>query len=319
MEDRGKQDGVSIGVALGGGGAAGLAHVGILEELTRAGVPVDCVAGTSAGAIVGAAFASGNLSEFRETMTALTWSRVLTLFDPRWPQLGLFEGRRGLDLVRHCLGDRIEDLQKPFAAVATDLQTGEEVILDRGPVADAVRASIALPGVFTPHPVDGRVLVDGALANPIPVSVARLLGAQFVIAVSIHEVPLENSTWPMAISAGTVARRAEEMGIWEVLVQSSVIVQTRIAAARFTEDPPDIFIVPPTANVGLFELHRAREVIEAGRKAARDVLPRILNALHDRGVPSPSRKDSRQPVPVSSKATSRPMKYLTDRTSDLVH
>ncbi len=174
-----------VGVALSGGGAAGLAHAGVLAELTAAGIPIHCVAGTSAGAMVGAAYAANHLAEFRKTMCGLTRRRVLLLFDPTWPHSGLLGGRRALELIRPYVGERIEDLAHPYAAVATDLQSGAEVVLRHGNVVEAIRASIAIPGLFTPQRWQGRLLVDGGLVNPLPVDVARQLGAQFVIAVSV--------------------------------------------------------------------------------------------------------------------------------------
>ncbi len=179
----------TIGVALSGGGAAAMAHVGVVEELMAAGITIDCVAGTSAGAMVGAAFAADCLEPFRETMCALTRRAVLRLFDPTWPHAGLLEGRRALELVRPFIGGRIELLPHPFAAVAADLQSGAEVVLRRGSVLEAIRASIAIPGLFTPQRWEGRWLIDGGLVNPLPVDVARQLGAQCVIAVSVLGVP----------------------------------------------------------------------------------------------------------------------------------
>jgi NTE family protein len=294
-----------IGVALSGGGASGLAHIGVLEELEAAGIPIHCVAGTSAGAMVGAAYAAACLEAFRETMCALTRRRVLTLFDPIWPRSGLLEGRRSLELIRPHLGRRIECLSRPFAAVATDLRSGAEVVLREGDVVEAVRASIAIPGLFTPQPWRGRLLVDGGLTNPIPVDVARQLGAQFVIAVSALALPDESfprKEEPQRLTAqllarfldsGTAPRReapaeppevaadetTDDIGLIEVLSNATGIVQARIAAARLREQPPDCMIAAPSPEIGLFDFHRAAEVVETGRLAAREALPEIRSAL----------------------------------------
>ncbi len=268
----------TVGVALGSGGAAGLAYIGVLEELVAAGVPVACVAGTSAGALVGAAFAAGQLAGLRAAMLALTRARVFALFDPTWPRSGLFEGRRALELVRPHLGERIEALPCRFAAVATDLFTGEEVLLDRGPVVEAVRASIAVPGILTPVRVGGRWLVDGGLANPVPVSAVRALGADFVIAVSIHRVPQVAAIAVAGASRAVQGPPPAELGIADILARSSAAVQARIAAARFREHPPDVLVLPET-DAGLFEFYRAAEIIEAGRRAGRAALPEIRAAL----------------------------------------
>ncbi|MCX8072318.1 MAG: patatin-like phospholipase family protein [Candidatus Binatia bacterium] len=294
---------VKIGVALSGGGAAGMAHVGVLEELVAAGLPIRCVAGTSAGAMVGAAFANGQLEAFRNTMCELTRARVLRLFDPIWPQAGLLEGRRSLELVRPHLGTTIEALPIAFAAVATDLDTGEEVVLQSGSVLEAVRASIAIPGLFTPQRLGPRILVDGGLVNPIPADVARALGADFVIAVSVLQV--HPAVLPRRVTRSSLTEQwserlrrrwkkpplstsrllpetngtpATELGLVEILSRASTIVQARIAAARLRDDPPDFLIHVPV-RLGLFDFHLSREAIHAGRLTARQALPELKRAL----------------------------------------
>lgn len=292
-----------IGVALSGGGAAGMAHIGVLEELEEAGIEIACVAGTSAGAMVGAAFANRQLHEFRETMCGLTRSRVLRLFDPIWPQSGLLEGRRSLELVRPYLGTTIEALPLPFAAVATDLDTGEEVVFRSGPVVQAVRASIAIPGLFTPQRWGKRVLVDGGLVNPIPADVARSLKADFVIAVSVLNVhptvfprrtrrPGLTQQWSERLrrqwqKGSAAAARvlpeengtpATELGLVDILSRSSMVVQARIASARLREQPPDFLLHVPL-RLGLFDFHLSGEAVQAGREAARQALPELRQAL----------------------------------------
>jgi NTE family protein len=271
--------GPTVGVALSGGGAAAFAHLGVLEALLEAEIPIRCVAGTSAGALIGAAFASGRLSQLRETIEALTWTRVLGLFDPTWPRAGLFAGERGLELIRPCLLDRLEDLPLPFAAVATDLYTGEEVVLDRGPTLEVVRASAALPGVFTPRMLGGRVLIDGGLVNPVPVSVARRLGADFVIAVSLYPVAIEGENRRAVVAHAPLPEQPRDMSLLDIVAQSSTLVQARIAAARLRDDVPEAVIVPPRRLVGLFEFHRARDAMNGGRQAGRDAVPAIRDAL----------------------------------------
>ena len=292
-----------IGLALSGGGAAAMAHIGVLEELSAAGIVIDCVAGTSAGAMVGAAFAAGNLSAFRDTMCTLTRGRVLRLFDPTWPRTGLLEGRRSLELVRAHLGDRIETLPIPYAVVAADLHSGEEVILRDGDVVEAIRASIAFPGLFTPLRAHGRLLADGGLVNPVPVDVARQLGAEFVIAISMLNVPggslpngrarrglaqqwldrlltrQEPSPTPPAKGEEPSHTLDADLGLIDVLSRASTIVQARIAAARLREQPPDCLISVPTGTIGMFDFHRTAEATAAGRTAARQALPDLLATL----------------------------------------
>lgn len=295
-----------VGVSLSSGGAAGLAHVGVLEELAFAGVSVQCVAGTSAGALVGAAFAAGKLEEFHAAVCGITRRRMLRLLDPVWARAGLVEGRRFCEFFEPFLGERIEELPIPYAAVATDLHTGEEVVLREGAVLDAVRASAAVPGVLTPKIIDGRSLADGGLANPLPVNVARALGAQVVIAVTV--LPMLDDWWPLpprrgwpSLRRGLTARfrsrrpahpggngcsaenqgatGADELRLMQVLYRATAMAQARIAFNRLYDDPPDCLIQIRVPEMGLFDLHRAAETIEIGRAAAREAAAEIQEAL----------------------------------------
>ncbi len=274
----------AIGVALGGGGAAAMAHIGILEELERGGIRIDCAAGTSAGSLVAGAYASGCLDTLADTVVNISWTDLLSLFNPRWPRLGLFEGQGGLDLVKPCLAESIEDLKRPFAAVATDVRSGEEVLLDSGPLLDAIRASSAIPGIFTPRTIEGRILIDGGLVNPVPVSAVRRLGADIVIASSLFPLP-EGVVEGTATIATGGPQQPDEMGILDILAQSSSIVQAQLAASRLRNESPEVLVIAPTANVGLFELHRSAEVVEAGRRVGRLAVPAVRAAIerwHDR-------------------------------------
>jgi len=297
-----------VGVALSGGGAAGMAHVGVLEELQDAGITIGWVAGSSTGAMVGAAFAAGHLDGLRDTMCALTHRHVLRLYDPTWPHAGLLEGHRAMEMVRPYLGERIETLPCPYAAVATDLDSGVEVILRQGEVFEAVRASIAVPGVFVPQRWQGRVLVDGGLANPVPVSAVRELGAPFVVAVSVLNLPVDISPIPLTEEHGMAghllarfkarlhrgdtpdetdddvperlsSQSIEEAGLIAIISRAGAVVHARLAAALLQVDPPDFMISVPASRVGLFDFHRSTEMVEAGRAAARKVLPALREAV----------------------------------------
>jgi NTE family protein len=226
---------------------------------------------------------------------------VLWLFDPTWPYSGLFEGRRALELIRPYIGERIEDLPRPYAAVATDLRSGNEVVLRQGAVFEALRASIAIPGLFTPQRWQGRLLADGGLVNPIPVDVARQLGAEFVIAVSVlslldDSIPLarERRRVTTQLLARFLARHKPqehkqverpgadskaELGLIDVLSRATTLIQARIASARLREDPPDALVLVPLPQMGLLDYDRAAEAIAAGHEAARCSLPEIKNAL----------------------------------------
>jgi NTE family protein len=287
-----------VGIALGAGSAAAMAQIGVLEVLAEAGIPVHCVAGTSAGAMVGAALAADRLGEFRAALEGLSRRRVLRLLDVAWPREGLLHGLRALEFVRPHLGDAIEDLAIPYAAVATDLRSGDEVALTRGGVFDAVRASIAIPGIFTPWRVGGRLLVDGGLVNPVPVSTARALGAEFVIAVNVlplrngqrsarvvheHLEQLHASEGPDAGPSDGVAIQ-DKLGLVEIVWQASRILAAQIASARLRDDPAGFLLQIPVPEVGVFEFHRTAELVDVGRRSAEQVLP-ALHAALARAVP----------------------------------
>ncbi len=176
-----------IGLVLGSGSARGWAHIGVLQALEELAIRIDCVAGSSIGALVGAVYASRGIEQLKEVVVHLDRRQLLSLLDVGLRHAGLIDGKRVADELREQIRQpEIQGLNLPFRAVATDLNTGEEVVLDRGDVIEAVRASISIPGVFTPVARGDRLLVDGGLTNPVPVSLARALGADFVIAVDVN-------------------------------------------------------------------------------------------------------------------------------------
>jgi len=280
-----------------------MAEIGVLNELVAAGIAIEFVAGTSAGAMVGAAYAAGRLPEFAAVVRALTRRRVIGLFDPKWPRGGLLEGQRAMSLLRPHVGATFDSLLRPFAAVAADLRTGDEVVLREGSVIDAVRASIAIPGVFTPLRRGEQLLVDGGLVNPIPVSVARALGAEVVIAVSVLTHRAEPAKMRGRASRPLVARllaragarraaaralarrkaaderRAQALGLIEVILSATRIVERRIAAARLKEEPPEFLLEVPVPRLGIFDFQESTTMIEMGREAARAALPEIQRVI----------------------------------------
>jgi len=177
---------VKIGLALGSGSARGFAHIGILRVLKAEGIPIDCVAGTSIGAIVGSMYAAGVLPKVEEFLQDFDWKDMTFLLDPLIPVSGLLGGKRFEKLFQSFLGEmKLENFPVPFAAVAVDVATGEEIILTTGQAVKAIRASMSLPGIFVPVSLENRLLVDGAMVNPIPVNAVRTLGADVVIAVNL--------------------------------------------------------------------------------------------------------------------------------------
>lgn len=300
-----------IGLALGSGAARGWSHVGVIRVLEEAGIVPDIVCGTSSGAIVGAAYAAGELDRFEEWVNTVTWKSVVSMLDIKMGG-GLIEGSKLVEFFRSRFEDKgITELQKTFACVATDLVNGREVWLREGPVVDAVRASIALPGLFTPAVVDGRLLVDGGLVNPVPVSLCRAMGADFVIAVDLNwnlvgrrnrvsgevkseqraeieaVVEAEQPAAKRSIMEAVLARfrpnvfgNGEVKGagmpsMLDVLTTSLNIMQVRITESRLAGEPADAMIRPRLSDMAAMEFHRAAVAIAEGRRAAEYALPMI--------------------------------------------
>jgi NTE family protein len=290
-----------VGLALGSGSARGWAHIGVIRGLKRAGIRPDLVCGTSIGALVGAAYVAGELDRFEQWLLGLGVRDVLALMDVRMSG-GMIKGDRLIKFLRRNFDDRpIEDLPLPFGAVATALATGAEVWLRKGSTMAAVRASIALPGLFTPAMHEERVLVDGALVNPVPVSLARAMGAEIVIAVDLssdilsRHLRAEDAAEAPAVEVSEWRRRLQEQlgtliparagndqprlpSILEVVATSINIMQVRVTRSRMAGDPPDALISPRVAHLGLLDFHRAGEAIEAGERAVEAALP-SLDAL----------------------------------------
>jgi len=262
---------LTIGIALGAGSARGWAHIGVLRTLAKAGIRPGIVCGTSIGALVGAVYANDSLDALEDWVLGLTWRRVLGFFDFSFNG-GMLKGAKLISYLEGQLLDRpIEALALPFAAVATDLRSGREVWLREGRAADAVRASIALPGLFTPVERDGRLLVDGALVNPVPVSLCRAMGADFVIGVD-----LGSSTAGRHVRSAGLKR---DPGMIEVLAESLNIMQVRITRSRLAGEPADALVLPQLGSLGSLDYHRAAESIEEGYAAAELALPQIRRLL----------------------------------------
>ncbi len=292
-----------VGLVLGSGSARGWAHVGVIRALERAGIKPDLVCGTSIGALVGAAYAAGELERFEQWLLRLRVADVLSFMDVHMNG-GMIKGERLMDFFRRNFIDRpIEDLPLPFAAVATDLHSGAEVWLREGSTIAAVRASIALPALFTPALHEGRVLVDGGLVNPVPVSLARAMGADIVIAVDLSADILgrhlrkepeaaapaaEVSEWRRKLQENLstlMPARADDgpklPSILDVVATSINIMQVRISRSRMAGEPPDAIVAPRLAHLALLDFHRAKEAIDEGERAVEAALPG-LNALFDR-------------------------------------
>jgi NTE family protein len=282
-----------IGLALGSGAARGWAHIGVIRTLEQAGIRPDLVCGTSIGALVGAAYAAGELDRLTQWALGMGITDVVGFMDVSLSS-GLFKGERLMDFLRRHFVDRpIEELAMPFGAVATSLHTGAEVWLRKGSTLDAVRASIAVPGLFAPVLREGSVLVDGGLVNPEPVSLARAMGADVVIAVDLGSDILgrhlsahppaqqpagEVGEWIRKLQGNLGAllpgRAADEPvmpGILNVLTTSINIMQVRISRSRMAGEPADLVVAPRLAHLGLLDFHRAKEAIDEGKHAVERV------------------------------------------------
>lgn len=267
---------LKVGLALGGGAARGIAHIGVLTVLEKEGIPIDLIAGTSVGAAVGAFYArSKNADLIKERAIELSGRRLTQFIDPALPRAGLVKGKKLSDLLTSLLGGNIQfsNLLMPFACTASDIDTGEAVVLDRGSVVEAVRASISLPGIFTVVKRRGRNLVDGGLTNPVPVSLVREMGADFIIAVNVIPDVLDRTHQSVKKSK----KSDKEPNILHVLVQSIHI--GTYSLVRSSLERANIVIEPDVAHIGAGDYHHARECIQQGEMAAQKAIPEIRNGL----------------------------------------
>jgi NTE family protein len=281
----------TVALALGAGGAKGLAHIGAIEEIVAQGFEVTAIAGTSMGALIGGVYAMGKLDVYRDWVCTLAKFDVFKLLDWTFSGGGLIKGERIIGTLRELIGDVcIEELPLAFTAVATDLDREREVWLTRGPLFDAIRASIAIPTVFRPHHLDGRRLVDGSLLNPVPVTPLIRNPADYLFAVSM-DGPAQT---PVAVTdendqteeAGIRHRVGEffgrmlphsegkprEPGALDLLNQSMDLMQANLSRLRLAAYEPDLLIQLPRNMSTAYEFYRARELIERGREQTREAL-----------------------------------------------
>jgi NTE family protein len=298
-----------IGLALGGGAARGFAHIGVLRTLLAHGIVPNVVVGTSIGAVVGGSYAAGHLDTLEEWARSLQPRNILGYLDIRLNGSGLIGGNKLAAQLEASLGQTvIEDLPLKFASVATEVRTGHEIWLTHGRLVDAMRASYALPGIFSPVLVGDRWLVDGALVNPVPVSAARALGAEIVIAANLSNDVFGHSTTIFAhgsaeavepdvdvvaapkrgfgrlFSAERTMKReffggGGRPGISSVMVDAFNIMQDRITRARLAGDPPDLLIAPRVGKIGWFDFHRAEDLIAHGARATERAIDSIQEAI----------------------------------------
>ncbi len=269
-----------LGLALGGGSARGFAHIGVVQVLVEERIPIDFIAGTSIGAIVGGLHAAGTLADHTDRLLGYKMAQIFALFSPTISRTGLFHGKKIVATLREMTGRaNIDDLDIGFTAVATDADSGEEVRISDGDLVDAMRASFAIPGVFSPQLRNGRWLVDGGVVSPVPVGAARDLGADCVVAVSLinraDEHVVDTATDPEHV-AGPAPKMVP------AVVRSFNWMQAKLAELQMTAQPPDVIIEPQLGKFGLFDYMRGQELIEIGRQATTAALPQIRAALSAR-------------------------------------
>lgn len=305
-----------IGLALGTGSARGWAHIGVINALNEANIKVDYVAGVSIGAVVGAVYAAGNINALEDVALQVNWKQILSFIDIVFPKSGLIDGNKIADFIRmYIKAKNIEDLPLPFCAVSTDLTTGKEIMIKKGDIVEAVRASISTPGIFTPVIKDNMTLVDGGIVNSVPVSVVRKMGADIVIAVDLtHDIisnrgigkirtvspksmqmvkasdsrPIKKQKFLTSLntkirsidmSALTHIKQWMKINtlpnIFEVLLGSLYIMEAQITSIQLKFDPPDLLIQPKLGHLRYLEFHRAQEAILEGYKATKSSLKNL--------------------------------------------
>jgi NTE family protein len=322
-----------IGLALGGGAARGFAHIGIVKTLVAHGIIPNVVVGTSIGAVVGGAYAAGHLDTLEHWARSLQPRNIFGYLDIRLNGSGLIGGDKLAAQLEAAMGATlIEELPIKFATVATEVRTGHEIWLTHGRMVDAMRASYALPGIFSPVMVGDRWLVDGALVNPVPVSTARAFGAEIVIAANLSSDVFAHSTTvyshgPSELTVAITPEAAAEPappkrgfgrlfspertmkreffggggrpGISTVMVDAFNIMQDRITRARLAGDPPDLLISPRVGQIGWFDFHRADDLIAHGARAAERAIESIQEAIQ---ILAPGSAVPRTPTPDVDKA-----------------
>lgn len=295
-----------IALALGSGSARGWAHIGVIKALESINIKPQIVCGTSVGSLVGCMYATGQLQTFENWILKLDKTEIIKYLDIGLLAGGGFvEGQSLIQFFRKHMGDhKIEDLDIKFASVATDLESGLEKWIQKGSILDAVRASMALPGLFTPVNKNERWLVDGGLVNPVPISVCRALGADKVIAVNLNgdivgkhlqQKSMTGKSLFDSITERTLLShfanqvkgsfpqwfqdKPKDPGLFDVLASSINIMQDRITRSRMAGDPADVLLAPKLAHIGLMEFDRADEAIKAGETAVQQYMPHIKNML----------------------------------------
>jgi len=303
---------IKVGLALGSGSARGWAHIGAIEALEEAGIPIHCITGTSIGAFVGAVYATGELDSLKQFALQMDWKKVLSYFDVVFPRSGLMDGKKVHELFSiHTKARTFDDFKIPVKMIATDLNTGEKIIIDSGNIIESIRASVSVPGVFTPVHLNGKWLVDGGLVDPVPVKVVREMGADIVIGIDLNS-GISNSNLPNKSKKTVktkpslrernelIARISEQYGnaekavkkqisrwytpstkpnILDVLGSSIGIMEEQITRINLAMDPPDVLIQPRLRDLKMFDFDQAERSIQEGYVQAQYQIENIKSFL----------------------------------------
>jgi NTE family protein len=297
-----QRPGKRVSLVLGSGGARGLAHIGVIRWLEEQGYRIESIAGASMGALVGGIHAAGELEAYRDWVCALSRTDVLRFLDFAFSAGGLFKGDRIMDTLREMVGEHaIEDLPVAYTAVATDIDRQREVWISKGPLFDAIRASIAVPTVFTPHRYLGLTLVDGGLLNPVPIAPTFRDRTDLTVAVNLNGAertllrPERPHGWPFesartddlvsrirqfldGIGESLVEAGTADLGVFELVSRSIETMQNAITAVKLAAYAPDVVIEIPRDACGAHEFYRAREVIELGYRLAGESLASLRDS-----------------------------------------
>ncbi len=313
----------TVSLVLGSGGARGHAHIGVIDELLKRNYRIIAIAGCSMGALVGGVYAAGKLEQYRQWATSRSYMDILRLVDLSFDAFGMIRGDKAFTIIRDLVGPcQIEDLAVAYTAVATDLTNQKEVWFQEGDLFEAMRASIAIPSLFTPLLNGGRVLVDGGLLNPIPIIPTVSAHADIIVAVNLSAPPVTRGgeepdsaghqdragfmdDWSAGVAAGIrskaatvknkadvkplrserVRKRDSKIGRLEMIYQSVEVMQSCLTQYKIAGYPPDVLIEIPKTSCRFYEFHRAQEMIDIGAEAARHVLDHYEHAQHLRRYP----------------------------------
>jgi len=258
---------MKLGIALGGGGAKGYAHIGVLKTFNRLGIEFDVISGTSIGALVGAVYASGNLDRLEEITTKFSVIDIPLLLSPTISKQGFFSGKKIGEILKEIIPEsNIEELPKSYSAVCVDLNKPQIVTLTKGNLVTAVRASISIPGIFTPIKSGDQLLVDGGVLEPVPVEAVRNMGADIVIAVDL-------------LSKSKQFKNLQDGTIIDIIQKTSIATQQGLTKFRMQLHPPDLVIEPDVSDLGILDFKNGKKVIKVGESETERMIPQIKKLI----------------------------------------